>query len=46
MDFYLLLMQQQVSEELAKEIIHRINNELKNEELNNKTLIQDILEKT
>ncbi|MBN1493496.1 MAG: flagellar biosynthesis protein FlhF [Candidatus Omnitrophica bacterium] len=46
LDFHLLLIQQHVSEDLAKEIIHRINNELRNEELNNRDLIREVLKKT
>jgi flagellar biosynthesis protein FlhF len=39
-------VQQHVSEDLAKEIIQRINNELRNDELNNKELIREVLKKT
>lgn len=46
LDFYLLLVQEQVSDELAKEIIQRINNELRNDELNNKVLIKEVLRKS
>ncbi len=46
LDFHLLLVQQHVSEDLAKEIIQRINNELRNEELNNRELIREVLKKT
>jgi flagellar biosynthesis protein FlhF len=46
LDFHLLLVQQHVSEDLAKEIIQRINNELRNDELNNKELIREVLKKT
>lgn len=43
MEFYIMLVQQQVSDEFAKEVVQRINNELRNEELNNKEIIKTVL---
>ena len=43
LDAYLLLIEQEVSEELSKEIIHKIHNELKGEEVNNQERIRKCL---
>ncbi len=43
LEAYLMLIEQEVSEELSKEIIHKIHNELKGEEANDKEYIRKCL---